>query len=150
MSNFQALIHFPLHYRSINHVFIYCLFKNRAKMQPNIVDRSHYWYATIVGRMTGAQMNAEKCSELFMLQRKSKNCFVNTSKICVCHTPLTSNKILLSRCINYSINPFMLGCTQRLSCFSSRANSKHWNHVGDLLDRFMNLRAHTHSGTGFF
>ncbi len=99
---------FPLHYRSMTYVYIYCLFKNGAKvpavitnMQPLSAEwQEHRWM----------QDNAQNCS---CFKDKSKDCFVNTSKICVYHTPLTRNKILLSRCINYSMSPFMLDCAQR-------------------------------------
>lgn len=84
--------------------------------------------------------NAQNCS---CFKEKASNCTVNTSKTCVYHTSLTTNKILFSRYIKYSTSPFMLGCTQRLSCFSSRANSQHWNHVGDLLHRLVILCVHT-------
>lgn len=121
-----------------------------------------YWWsnfsknAPIVSRMNWV---TDKCRNtlkrkllrtVLASKKKQKLHCKHILKNCVHHTSLTGNTILLSRCINYSARPFMLGCTQRLSCFSSQANSKQWRWVGDLLDRLVFLCAHTHSDTGLY
>lgn len=68
-------------------------------MQHKILDRS---MLTCNHRTTGAQMNSETIkteNKAHASKKKSKHFVVNACKMYVYHTSLTSNIILLSRCI---------------------------------------------------